>query len=332
MRIIHGVKNLKIKKPIAATIGIFDGIHRGHKRLLGQLKKRAKSIRGKSCVLTFDPHPAKVLRPRKTPPMLISTKHKLNLLAAEGIDIAVLINFTKGFANINPTRFVKEMLVKKTSVKELLVGERFSFGRNKSGNVERLRKLGGRFGFKVHSISPLKAGKKIISSTLIRKLIMSGRLNEAKKLLGRNISILGTVTKGARRGRTLGFPTANLNLHHEAIPPSGVYVVKVRLKNRKYRGILNIGFRPTFSGTTCEKEPTAEVHIFGFNKSIYEKDIEVIFLKRIRGERKFKNKDHLLSRINKDIAIAKKYWEKNIGDGSHADLRPVPRLNSDLSP
>ena len=319
MRIIYGIKNLKIKKPIAATIGIFDGIHRGHKKILGQLKKRAKSIKGKSCVLTFDPHPAKVLHSHKTPPMLISTKHKLNLLAAEGIDITVLINFTKGFADINPTSFVKEMLVKRMNVKELLVGKRFSFGRNKSGNVKRLRKLGERFSFKVHSISPLKEGKKIISSTLIRKLIMSGRLSEAKKLLGRDISILGTVTKGARRGRTLGFPTANLNLHHEAIPPSGVYIVKAKLENKKYRGILNIGFRPTFtpldskhltglSGTGGEKEPTTEVHIFGLRKSIYGKDIEVIFLKKIRRERKFKNKEHLLSRINKDIDIAKRYF------------------------
>ncbi len=309
MRIIYGVKSLKIKEPIAATIGIFDGIHRGHRKILGQLKKRARSIRGKSCVLTFDPHPAKVLRPHKTPPMLISTKHKLNLIAAEGVDIAVLINFTKSFANINPTRFVKEMLVKRMNVKELLVGEEFSFGRNKSGDVERLRKLGKRFGFKVHSISPLKQRKKIISSTLIRKLIMSGRLNEAKKLLGRDISILGTVTKGARRGRTLGFPTANLDLHHEAIPPSGIYIVKVRLKNKEYRGILNIGFRPTFSRTTREREPTVEVHIFDLRKSIYEKDIEVVFLKRIRRERKFKNKDHLCSRIERDIDIAKRYFK-----------------------
>ena len=219
-----------------------------------------------------------------------------------------MINFTKGFANINPSRFVEGVLVKKLNIKELLVGERFLFGRNRSGNVESLKGLGDKFGFKVHSIPPLKAGGEIISSTLIRKLIMSGSLSQAKKLLGRNVAILGTVTKGTKRGRVLGFPTANLDLHHEAIPPSGVYIVKAMLKNRRYRGILNIGFRPTFHND--EREPTAEVHIFGFNKSIYGKDIEVIFLKRIRREYKFKNKEHLLSRIEKDIDIARRYFKK----------------------
>ncbi len=311
MKIIHGVKNLKIKGPTVATIGIFDGVHKGHKKILKLLKKRTKSIKAKSCVLTFDPHPAKILHPHRTPPMLISTKHKLNLLASEGINIAILISFTKDFADINPSCFVKEVLVKRMNVKELLVGRNFVFGRNKSGTIATLRKLGVRFGFKVHSISPLKAGRKIISSTLIRGLIMSGKLKEAKKLLDKGITILGTVTKGTRRGRILGFPTANLDLHHEAIPPSGVYIVKVRMGNKKYRGILNIGFRPTFSRAARETEPTVEVHIFSFDKSIYGKDIEVLFLRRIRRERKFKNKDHLRSRIEKDVAIAKNYFKGN---------------------
>jgi riboflavin kinase/FMN adenylyltransferase len=137
---------------------------------------------------------------------------------------------------------------------------------------------------------------------------MSGRLRDARRLLGRDVSILGTVMKGTRRGRMLGFPTANLDLHHEAIPPSGVYIVKAKLANRIYRGILNIGFRLTFKEN--RKEPTVEVHIFGFNKSIYGKDIEVIFLKRIRSERQFRNHEHLLSRIEKDVNIAKRYFMK----------------------
>lgn len=322
MKIIRGIKHLKIKEPTALTIGIFDGIHKGHKKILKQLKKRAKAMKGKSCVLTFDPHPTKILHPHKTPPMLISTKHKLNLLAAEGIDITVLINFTKDFAAANPPYFAREILAKKMSAAEILVGKNFLFGKNRSGDVKKLKKLGKRFGFKVHSISPLKAGKDIISSTLIRKLVMSGKLKKAKRLLGKDVAILGTVTKGARRGRLLGYPTANLNLHHEAIPPSGVYIVKVRLENKEYPGVLNIGFRPTFH--TGGREVTVEVHIFGFNKSIYGKDIEVIFLKRIRREYKFKNKEHLLSRINKDASMAKKY----LGDVSpfqkalrHKDLR-----------
>ena len=308
MKIIRGIKSLKIQEPVALTIGIFDGVHRGHKRILSNLKKSAAGINGKSCVLTFDSHPAKVLHPHKTPPMLVSAKHKLNLLAAEGIDIAVLLSFTKKFAAIKPARFVEDILVKRMNVKELLVGEGFLFGRRRTGDIKELRKLGNRFGLKVRAIRSLKSGKSVISSTLIRNLIMSGRLNEAGRLLGREVAILGTVTRGARRGRILGFPTANLDLHHEAIPPSGVYMVKVRLKNREYRGILNIGFRPTFNRD--EREPTVEVHIFNFRRSIYGKDIEVVFLKRIRREHRFKNKKHLLSRIGKDIGITKRYFKK----------------------
>lgn len=307
MRAIYGIKSLKIKIPTVATIGIFDGIHRGHKKILELLKERARSIKAKSCVITFDPHPSKVLHPYKTPPMLISTRHKLNLLRAEGVDMTLLINFTKDFANINPLNFVKEVLVERINVKELLVGKNFSFGKNRRGSVKGLKRLARKFKFKVQVIPPLKAGGKIISSTLIRRLIMSGKLNEAKRLMGRDISILGTVTRGTRRGRILGFPTANLDLHHEAIPPSGVYIVKIKLANKVYRGILNIGFRPTFD-VKGEREPTVEVHIFNFSRSIYRKDIEVIFLKRIRGERRFKNREHLLFRIGKDIEIAKRYF------------------------
>ena len=310
MKVIDGVKDLKIGQPTVVTIGIFDGIHRGHRKVLKQLKKRAGDLKVKSCVLTFDPHPARILHPHKTPPMLISTKHKLNLLATEGVDITILVNFTKEFANRKPASFVKEILVKKLDVKELLVGDKFSFGKKRTGNIRKLKKLGRNLGFKVRTISPLKVQGKVISSTLIRKLIMKGSLNRAKTLLGRGVAILGTVTRGSRRGRILGFPTANLDLHHEAIPPSGVYIVKVKLGDRKYRGILNIGFRPTFVTKGWEKEPTAEVHIFGFHKSIYGKDVEVIFLKRVRRERKFKNKEHLRLRIEKDIDIAKIYFRK----------------------
>ena len=311
MRIINGIKNLKLKKPTAVTVGIFDGVHRGHKKILKELKKRAKSLRGKSCVVTFDPHPAKVLHPHRKPPMLVSTKHKLDLLAAAGVNIAVLINFTKRFASISPARFVEEILACRLNAKELLVGKGFSFGSHRSGNINNLRKLGKKFGFDVHSISSLKSGKKVISSTLIRKLIMAGELREAKRLMGREVAILGTVTKGARRGRGLGYPTANLDPHHEAIPPSGVYIVEVKLKNKNYRGVLNIGFRPTFSGEDSAKEPTVEVNIFGLKRSIYGEYVEVIFVKRIRRERKFTHKDHLRARIKKDIEITKRHFRRH---------------------
>lgn len=310
MKIIYGIKDLRIKEPIVASIGIFDGVHRGHRKILKLLKRRARKIQAKSCVLTFDPHPSRILHPAKRPPMLISTRHKLNLLAEAGVDIAALINFKKSFAAIRPGLFVKKVLVKRMNAKELLVGENFLFGKKRRGTIKNLKSLGKKFGFRVHAVRPLKSGGKVISSTMIRKLIMSGRLKEAGRMMGRSISILGTVTEGTKRGRILGFPTANLDLHHEAIPPSGVYIVKVKLAGREYCGILNIGFRPTFEKVKRGIEPTAEVHIFNFNRPTYGKDIEVVFLKRIRSERRFKDHKRLLLRIEKDIGIARKYFNR----------------------
>jgi len=308
MRIIYGIKDLEVKGPTAVTIGIFDGVHKGHRKVLKELKRQSRIINGKSCVVTFEPHPMKVLMPKKAPPAVISGVHKMRLLESEGVDIVLIINFTKEFAAITPLRFAKDVLKDRLNAKVLLVGENFVLGKGRAGNVRNLKKIGRRLGFSVQAVKPLRSVGQVISSTLIRKLIMSGRLEKARRLLGRNVSVLGTVVRGSSRGRTIGFPTANIDPHHEAIPPSGVYIVKVRLADRKYRGILNIGFRPTFMGMGYQKEPTIEVHIFGFNESIYGKEIEVIFLKRIRHERKFSNKKHLLSRIMEDISVAKKYF------------------------
>jgi len=302
MYIIYGIPRLRIKSPTAVAVGTFDGVHRGHKEVIRRLKRRAEAIKGKSCVLTFARHPLRTLRPRKTPPMLISARHRLNLLAAEGIDIAVLIDFTARFADMGPVRFAKDVLAGKLNAKEILAGEKFLFGRGRKGDAALLRELGLKFGFKARVVPPLKTGGVSISSTLIRKLVMSGRLKEAKRMLGRDVAILGTVTKGAGRGRGLGFPTANLDLHHEAIPPSGVYAVKVKMGNKTYKGVLNIGFRPTFE--EARKEPVVEVYIFGFNKSIYGEDLEVLFVKKIRRERAFKDKSRLALRIEKDIRAA----------------------------
>jgi len=322
MKIVRGIQNLNIKTPTAVTIGIFDGVHRGHQKILRQLKKYSRAIKGKSCVVTFKPHPLKVLKPRMTPPMLISSEHKLRLLEAEGVNIAVIINFTDDFAAMTPARFAKDILKKKLNTKELLVGENFVLGKGRSGDVKHLKRIGPRFGFNISVIKPLKSGNRVVSSTLIRKLIMSGDLKKARQLLGRDVSVLGTVVKGSMRGRTIGFPTANVDPHHEAIPPSGVYIVKAKLEGKQYRGILNIGFRPTFHPAPTrrgwvhavrnESEPVIEVHIFDFNKPIYGREMEIIFLKKIRDEKKFNNKLELIARVKRDTAIAKEYFKKAI--------------------
>lgn len=310
MRIIRGTEALKINSPTAVTIGIFDGVHRGHKKILGELKRQVRIIKGKSCIITFEPHPLKVLMPKQAPPMVISTAHKMRLFEEDGADIAVIIRFTKRFASMAPLRFAEEVLKKRLNTKVLLAGENFVLGKGRSGDIAHLKSIGKKLGFKVRSVRPLLSGGDIISSTLIRRLIISGELLRAKRLLGREVSVLGTVVKGEARGRAIGFPTANIDPHHEAIPPSGVYIVRVKLKSKQYRGILNIGFRPTFKKARRAEEPTVEVHIFGLNRPIYRKDIEVVFLKRIRDERKFRSRGLLRLRIKKDMATAKEYFKK----------------------
>lgn len=319
MRIIRGIKNLKVKGPTAVTIGIFDGVHKGHRKILKELKKYSRIMKGKSCVITFEPHPLKILTPKESPPSLISTAHKMRLLEANGVGAALVINFTKYFSKTAPSRFAEEILKKRLNAKLLLVGEDFVLGKGRSGDVRHLKEIGVRFGFNVRSVKSLKSNGRVISSTLIRRLIMSGRLAEAKKLLGRDVAVLGTVGKGARRGREIGFPTANIDPHHEAVPPSGVYMVRAKFGGRSYNGVVNIGFCPTFHPASARgrgvhshrkyAEPVIEAHIFDFDGNIYGRDMEIIFLKKIRDEKKFGGPRELAMRIEKDMAVARKYFK-----------------------
>ena len=221
---------------------------------------------------------------------------------------------------MKPETFIRNVLRKKLNMKEILVGDGFTFGWHGSGNVRLLKKLSKKNGFKVRKIGLLKKGKRIISSTYIRALIINGKLKEAGRLLGRPVSILGTVTRGTRRGRILGYPTANIDPHHEAIPASGVYAVYVKLDNKRYRAVLNMGFRPTFGPMRYTlsairsalhqpgylPEPTIEVHILNFNRNIYKREMEIIFVKRLRAERRFKNRKRLIKRIMLDEKVAKR--------------------------
>lgn len=284
-----------MKKTIAA-IGIFDGVHLGHKAIIKSAVRRAKTIKGKSVVITFHPHPLKVLRPDKLLPLLMSTAHRLRLIGELGVDDCLLLKFNKRFSNFQPRDFVKKILVDKLRVNEVYIGSDFIFGKNGVGNAVLLKKFGRCYGFKVKIMPMIKIKNRVVSSTTIRNLIMKGRLNEAAQLLGRRVTVFGTVIKGARRGKSLGYPTANIDPHHEAIPPSGVYAVWVRLRNRTYGGALYIGTRPTFA----ETEPVIEVYIFNFRKLIYGEDVEIIFIKRLRGDKKFSSQQKLIKQINMD--------------------------------
>ncbi len=297
-----------VKKTVAA-IGIFDGVHLGHRAIIKSAVRRARVIKGRSVIITFDPHPLKVLQPHKSVPLLMSTAHRARLIKELGVNLCLILKFNKQFSNLKPRDFVKKILVNKLKVSEVYIGSDFVFGKDCIGDASTLQKYGHCYGFEVKIVPMIKIARRIVSSTLIRNLIIKGRLEQAAQMLGRPVTVFGTVIRGARRGKLLGYPTANINPHHEAIPPNGVYAVWVRLKNRKYGGALYIGTRPTFR----EAEPAIEVHIFNFGKFIYGEEIEIIFVKRLRGDRKFKSQGKLVEQIKKDDIAARRILKLDIG-------------------
>ena len=300
MKIINGLKALK--KPIdgsVLTIGVFDGVHLGHRKIIRKVVEDAKKLKAKSVVLTFDPHPAKVLHPKERVPSLISLNHRIKLIGELGVDILVVLGFSQAMASIAPEDFIKEILIGKFGVKEICVGDNFYFGKGGSAGIGELERLGRLLGVKVNVIRSVKIGRNMVSSSLIRKLITSGELRKASKFLGRTVSVLGTVIGGARLARELGYPTANLNPHHEVIPPGGVYAVLVNFKDKFYKGVLNIGLRPTFYAPR-DRESAIEVHIFDFKEKIYGRELEVFFIKKLRDETAFDDKDELVLQIKKD--------------------------------
>ena len=281
----------KISYPTVVTIGIFDGVHKGHQVILRKVLEKAKKSRLKSVVITFDPHPVKVLSHNSRIPLLMSLDHRIRLIKEMGVDYFFVEKFTKSFSKLSPEDFIKNILIGKLNIKALVTGENFLFGFKEKGDTRLLKKLSKIYNFKFYSIPPLKIKGEYVSSTRIRKAIEKGNLKLASELLARPVTILGTVVRGKALGRKIGFPTANIDPHHESIPPSGVYGVDVALEGKLYCGILNIS-----------SNKIIEVHILNFNRNIYGKDIEVIFKQKIRNEKKFKTLAALKRQIQLDIS------------------------------
>ncbi|MDD2689898.1 MAG: bifunctional riboflavin kinase/FAD synthetase [Candidatus Omnitrophica bacterium] len=299
MKIIYGLQKIrKIKKPVVA-LGVFDGVHRGHIKILRAIVTKAHSIRGRSVVLTFWPHP-------QAEKSLYSLEHRLRLIGEQGVDICIVINFNRQFCGMPAFDFIKDILIEKIGANFIYIGENFRFGRNAEGNYRTLRKLSGKFNFKLKVFKVIKMGGREISSTYIRNLITKGDLPLACKLLSRRVSILGTVIKGNFLGRKIGFPTANINPHHEVVPPNGVYAVRVIFNGKIFKGVCYIGKRPTFQ---IEKAKIhIEVHIFDFKQNIYAKFLEIQFIKKIRKEKKFDSPASLAKEIRKDASIANRVF------------------------
>jgi riboflavin kinase / FMN adenylyltransferase len=304
------------------TIGNFDGVHRGHLALFEKVKERAGAIRGRSAVMTFEPHPIRIMKPGNGPRLITPTQQKIELIGRAGIDVLLCIPFTREFADISARDFVQNILVNRIGIKELVVGYDYAFGRNREGNIPLLREMGENLGFAVHLVEPIHVENTLVSSTSIRRLIQEGRLSEAKTLLGRDFQVEGTVVRGHNRGgRLLGFPTANLNPQDELLPRTGVYAVFVLVNGRTYNGVTNVGYNPTFR----DKALSVETHILDFSKDIVGEKIKLTFLHRLRDEKAFKGLTELTGQISQDIRDAKHWFEERA-------LEPIRACLSAASP
>lgn len=308
--IIHtDISEFNIKNPVL-TIGVFDGVHQGHQRVLDRLKEIAKEKNGESVVLTLWPHPRIVLNKDVDSLRLLSNiDEKKYLLSKTGIDHLIILPFTKEFSELSACDFIEKYLVNKIHVKHLVVGYNHQFGKDRKAGYEFLSECAEKFGFTIEKLDAKLVDNDKVSSTKIREFLNSGHLNIANKYLGYEYFISGNVVEGNQIGRTIGFPTANIKIPepYKQVPRDGVYAVRVNLNGDNYFGMLNIGSRPTIEPTIREKN--IEVHIFNFDKKIYNQTVTVCFVKRTRDEKKFNGLDELTTQLQKDKEEIKSFFE-----------------------
>ncbi len=314
-KIMHIISNLAqlpaipvdFSRGSALTIGNFDGVHNGHRKLISRVKSLAVEHNIPSGLITFAPHPLKVLLGDKAPPSLTGTAHKLEIVESLGLDFSFLMPFTRELAAEEPENFVREVLIKGLNVKKLAVGYDYCFGKNRRGDYSFLSAQGRELGFDVEQLDPVVINGSVVSSSRIRKLICAGEVHELKPLMSRFHSIRGIVEHGANRGgRLLGFPTANLNPEPLLLPKQGVYATLAELEGVFYHSVTNIGKNPTFG-----KNPlSVEVHILDFDSDIYGMEIRLHFVQYLRGEQTFPNLDALIARIKADAQTAREVLDR----------------------
>jgi len=290
------------KNPVL-TIGNFDGVHLGHQLIFQLVKEKAREIGGESIVYTFEPHPVAVLAPEHKPLLITPLEEKLRLIAEQGMDVAILANFSDKFANQTPEDFVKKVLYDQIKIRQLFVGHDYTFGKDRRGNIALLKEFGRKLGFNVEVVEAVRVGGMVVSSTLIRELIQKGELGEAARLLGRHYLLYGQVIHGHGRGsRKLGFPTANVKAAGALLPKPGIYAVWAIFEGKRYTAVANLGWNPTFH----DQRFSIEVHILNFDQDIYGQPLRVEFVERLRDEVTFRGPDELVAQIKKDITQAKK--------------------------
>ena len=309
MKLLPSIADLAaVPGPVHLAVGFFDGVHLGHQEVIRRAADSAEADGGTVVVTTFDPHPMRVLRPENAPRLLTSTRHKARILERLGISHLLVIPFDTAFAALSPLEFVTALHTAAKPLGGITVGHNWAFGKGRAGNLETLTSLGRQLGFQTHGIAPVVVAEEPVSSTRVRLAVERGDFPAAARLLGRDYSVLGTVIEGRKLARKLGFPTANLKLEAEQLPPIGVYAVKASVNGAVHRGVANLGLRPTVEAEGSAQRHL-EVHLFDFSGDLYGAAVEVRFVQRLRDEMRMESLEALKAQITRDAAQARSVFE-----------------------
>ncbi len=308
MRLFHGTESASIARPTVLTLGVFDGLHLGHQLIMRTVVERARAVGAVPTVITFDPHPRAVLHAESAPPLLQTFDQKIEACGMLGLEQIIVIRFTREFAQVRAEDFLRDVVRDRLQAVEVYLGRGFAFGYRREGNIELLKKVSGQLGFRAEEVPEVRLRGQRISSSKIRELLAEGRVNLARRMLGRPYGVEGHVVRGQERGRSLGFPTANLHPQNRVIPRSGVYVTATLIKGRWRRSVTNIGTRPTFEAVPV---PSVETYVINWSGNLYGDVVRVRFLHRLRDERKFPSVEDLKKQISSDLKRATNYFERS---------------------
>jgi riboflavin kinase/FMN adenylyltransferase len=308
MRLFHGTENAEIARPTVVTLGVFDGLHLGHQLIMKTVVERARAIGAVPTVITFEPHPRAVLHPESAPPLLQTVDQKIEALSVLGIEQTIVIHFDEAFSRLPAEDFLREVVKTRLQAKEVYLGRGFAFGHNREGNIQLLKKVSNQLGFIADEVPEVGLRGQRVSSSRIRELLLSGRVNLARRMLGRPYGVEGPVVSGSERGAQIGFPTANIQPHNRVIPRGGVYVTATLIDGQWRRSVTNIGTRPTFESGS---KSSVETYVMNWAGDLYGDVVRVRFLHRLRDEKRFGSIDELTSQIGRDVARAGRYFERS---------------------
>jgi riboflavin kinase / FMN adenylyltransferase len=307
MKLFHGYENAEIARPTVLTLGVFDGLHLGHQLIVSTVVERARATGAVPTVITFDPHPRAVLHPESAPPLLQTLDQKVEALGVLGVEQVIVVRFTREFASVRAEEFLRDVVRDRLRAKEVYLGHGFAFGRGREGDIGLLRKVSGALGFFADEVPEVRLRGRRISSSRVRQALAEGRVNLARRMLGRPYGVEGRVARGAERGRTIGFPTANLQPQNRVVPRRGVYVTATLIQGAWRRSVTNVGLRPTFES---EAETSVETHVMDWRGDLYGDVVRVRFLRRLRDERRFASAEELKRQIEADATRARNYFAR----------------------